>query len=341
MSWFRHTRLDAPLVRSLAWRGDELVDWLRGGETWRLDGSHVPGGPAWSEVTEGRHYDAVTTDTSGRWAAVFEKQGTQGELLLDGERIRSITRDDYHADAYAFPVALINRGARVLLAHCPARYDTLQLDDALTGRRLTESPDRTPRDVFHSRLAASPSGRWLLSAGWVWQPFDVVEWFDVDEALRTPRHLDAGSSLEPWNAEGSSAAWLDDATLLIGGGGSEADAWDEDADPERSILPMGVVAVDIASQRVTGRATLPGPAGRMMAAGPRHVVAFHGHPKLVSLDRGAVVHEWPELDSGRAVSSIALTSVPDPPIAMQPSRRRFAVASKEHVDVIEVLAEPP
>ena len=94
----------------------------------------------------------------------------QALLLHDGELIRELNRSHQQAGAYDYPIAL---GAlpdgRQILVHCPDAYNVLQIEDAATGERLTAGP-REPRDVFHSRLAISPDGQHLLSAGWYWQP---------------------------------------------------------------------------------------------------------------------------------------------------------------------------
>src|SRR6185437_17111881 len=54
------------------------------------------------------------------------------------------------------------------------------------------------QDIFHSRLAVSTDGRHLLSAGWIWQPFDTVEIYDLPLALEQLRALDAFTLDDPW-----------------------------------------------------------------------------------------------------------------------------------------------
>ena len=120
--------------------------------------------------------------------------GTKGLLLHNGKILRELNRSSYHANAYEYPVALFHEpGGRLLLAHCPEGYCRIELKEAETGRALTASADRKPSDVFHSRLAASPCGKRLLSAGWVWHPWGAVACFDIARALG--RRLHAGSAL--------------------------------------------------------------------------------------------------------------------------------------------------
>ncbi len=94
------------------------------------------------------------------------------------------------------------------------------------------SPKRKPSDFFHSRLAASPQGKRLLSAGWARHPWGVVMCFDFARGLADPCHFDYGYSVSTCSrnvylAEESSACWLDDDRIVIGASG-------ELEDPEES-----------------------------------------------------------------------------------------------------------
>ncbi len=72
-----------------------------------------------------------------------------------------------------------------------------------------------------------------------------------------------------------------------------------------------------------------------MTAGPHHVVTFFRRPRLIALATGKIVHEWTDIDSGEAVSSI-VRRLPRPPLALDPARARFAVAGKQGIDVITI-----
>jgi hypothetical protein len=154
------------------------------------------------------------------FAVIYERLGTKGLLLHDARIVRELDRSFYHANAYEYSVALFNDlDGRVLLAHCPGEYCRIELEEAETGRPLTASADRKPSDFFHSRLATSPHGRRLLSAGWLWHPLSVVAWFDIGQALADPHHLDSGDALprlfNPGLAEESSACWLDEDRIAV------------------------------------------------------------------------------------------------------------------------------
>ncbi|MCC6750302.1 MAG: hypothetical protein IT371_21740 [Deltaproteobacteria bacterium] len=348
-TWARVARLasEGHPATSLCWRGDDLVDWARGGATWTAERGFVAAGRSWGY---GR-LNAATTDPTGRWAVVHERTGTAGLLLRDGQVVRELHRSLYHADAYDYPVCLFSGPARrTLLAHCPDSYARLEIEDAETGERLTRSPARKEADFFHSRLAVSPGSRRLLSAGWVWHPWDAVVWFDLSAALGDPTLLDAlegaSCSRNVCLAEESSAAWLDDDLLLLGGSGAPEDpeeaAWANREYPGPRLRPNGLAIYDTALRRYVASLELGYPPGAMMPVGPQHVVTFFQHPRLVSLASGKVVHEWADLATGEAVSSIVLDR-PQPVLALDPPRARFAVGSPGGIDVvtIDVAKLPP
>jgi hypothetical protein len=231
----------------------------------------------------------------------------------------------------------------VLLAHCPKSYARIEIDDAETGERLTHSTSRKEADFFHSRLSVSPAGKRLLSAGWVWHPWDAVVSFDIEAALADPTLLDdlqgAASSRNVDVAEESSAAWVDDDTLLIGG--SDEAEYPEEAtalDAQRTgprLHPNGIAVFDVRAGAYTRSAEIGYPPGVMMPVGRHHVVTFFDCPRLVSLNSGRVVHAWSDLATGKVVSSI-VRSQPYPTFALDPVRTRFAVAVTGGIEVVTI-----
>src|SRR5262245_26485599 len=204
MALFTQSSFSAGGILSLCWRGDELVDWIGGGRAFAPDGTEQP-----ASVRYGYRFDAAIASLDGRFAVIYERLGTKGLLLHDGQLIRELDRSYYNADAYEYPVALFNDpNGRLLLAHCPRSYCRIELEEVETGRLFTETTDRKPSDFFHSRLAVSPRGKRLLSAGWLWHPLSLVASFDVAQALADPRHLDdwhrLPASFNPGLAEESS-----------------------------------------------------------------------------------------------------------------------------------------
>jgi hypothetical protein len=337
MALFRQSSFNATDIRSLCWRGDQLVDWVGGGRTFAVDGTEQP-----ARVNYGYRFDAATASPDGRFAVIYERLGTKGLLLHDGRIVRELDRSFAHADAYEYPVALFNDPeGRVVLAHCPGNYCRIELEEAETGRPLTASADRKPSDFFHSRLAASAHGKRLLSAGWLWHPLSLVACFDVAQALADPHHLDDRhsfpSSFNPGLAEESSACWLDDECIAVAASAEpEQDSVENDAGPR--LRSRGLAVYDVANQTCLQAFQLDEPPGTIMALGKRYVLSLYRHPKLVDLTTGKVIHVWTELQSGLQDGSIVWHLDEDarpPPTAFDQASNRFAIVNRDTVTVIE------
>jgi hypothetical protein len=190
------------------------------------------------------------------------------------------------------------------------------------------------------------SGTRLLSAGWVWHPWDAVVFYDVEAALADPKRLDsladvATNSQNVTLAEESAGAWQSDNCVLLGGS-EEAEDPAEAAElaHEPRLHPRGIAVYDVRAKKYISGFTLGEPPGAMMAVGMTHVIAFYRHPKLISLRTGKVLHAWDDLNSGLQTSSISRgLAFPPPPLAMDPLRCRFAVADQEHITIIQLNRE--
>ena len=108
-------------------------------------------------------------------------------VLKDGETLRQVDRRFYLAYAYEYPVALFHEPRRLLLAHCPKSYLCNRAGGGGDGAAAPATAEREPCDFFHSRLAASPHGNRLLSAGWAWHPMDIVNVSTVPSQIRADR----------------------------------------------------------------------------------------------------------------------------------------------------------
>jgi hypothetical protein len=252
-------------------------------------------------------------------------------VLRDGRLVREINRSYYHADAYEYPLTLLRlRSGREVLAHCPNEYCRLEIEDLVTGEPLTRSESRKPADFFHSRLVASPDGRYLASAGWLWHPMDAVSTYDVDAALADPTHLDGkGIGIGPW-AEESSATFTSDGRLLVALYGVE---------DEEGHLKAGarteLVTFDLNRPHKPSLTRIDGRLGTMMAVGLRHILALYEHPRLIDLTTGEVVCSWPHIESGLQTSSILQGTPADPPpIAMDRQGNRCAIADAAGITVL-------
>ncbi|MFD4603986.1 hypothetical protein ACFWPQ_38940 [Streptomyces sp. NPDC058464] len=313
--------------KSLVWQGDELVCAVGGGRRWGLDGMEQRAALDWAFP-----FDAGTASVSGPCAAVYQERGTKG-MLLDGERIvRELNRSYYHAPDYDYPLALGALGdGREVVVHCPDEYNVLQIEDAASGERLTAG-GREPQDVFHSRLGLSPDGRYLLSVGWVWQPFGIARVYDTALALSDPGALD-GEGLLPTAAvmsgEVTAGCWLDADRLVLAAGSEE---WDEE---ETAGLPPRHLGVWSVSE---GRWLHRSPAGDaepgvLLLPRGDQVISFPGHPRLLDTATGRVVAEWPEVGVP-AKSACFGRADPTPVAALHPDGTRLAVAQANRIALI-------
>jgi len=339
MALFKQSSFTATGINSLCWRADELVDWVGGGRAFALDGTERS-----TSVYYAYRFDAATTSPDGRFAVIYERLGTKGLLLHNGKVLRELNRSYYHADAYEYPVVLFHGpGGRLLLAHCPEDYCRIELEEAETGRALSSCAERKPGDFFHSRLAASPCGKRLLSAGWEWHPWSAVVCFDIALALTDPHHLDHVDHL-PYSgsvclAEESSACWLHDDCIAVAAS-NEPDDTEEgrNAGVGPRLLPRGLAVFDLARGTCLRSFQLDEPAGTTLAIGAHHVLSLYRHPKLIELSTGEVLHVWTELHSGLQDGSIVWGLEGDakpPPMAFDAARNRFAIVNGNAITVVE------
>jgi hypothetical protein len=338
---FRQVTIPVDRIQTLAWHGDALMDWAHGHRVIRLD----TGAEETRFTSYGSSFDAAVSAQDGRHAVIYQRVGTKGLLLRDGKLVRELTRSYYHAEAYEYPVGFTRLpDGRTGLVHCPSEYCRLEIEDALTGELLTGG-ERKPSDFFHSRPMGSPGGTMLLSAGWVWHPWDAVVFCNVEEALRDPKILDdlryLPNSRHVGLVEESAAAWIDDNCLVLAGS-------DEPEDPEEAaeagttprLRPCGLAVYDVRNGTCLSSVQLPEVAGTIMPVGRHHVVSFYKEPKLISLKTGAVIHRWSGVDSGQQMRSICGHSKKTlRPLALDSTRARFAVASDSSVTWVQLRTD--
>ena len=321
------TLIPATYVQSLCWQGDELVDWVRGGIRYRMDGTASS-----SLVSYGYRFDRAITSSDGQFSVIYEVLGTKG-LVLEGVKvIREINRSFYCANAYEYPIVLFALpDGRTVLAHCPEEYNKLEIEGVKTGERLTPRTGETA-DFFHSRLQASQDGRHLLSAGWVWHPIDALKVYDVAEAISHPAHLDADLDWEFTQASEIANAVFDSGSVLMTTGclGSKKESQEAGAMGDEQLGDYS-----LSEKRFLTIAPLEEPLGTLMPVGD-FVVGFYEHPKLVEVATGKIIARWPDLNTGNQNSSIGRDLDKILPLALDPANKRFAVADGAKITVIQL-----
>jgi len=330
---FGHHKIKAKTIKSLRWHGDSLIDWVAGAAIYHLDGKVEP-----VRVNYAYRFDAAVTSPSGRFAVIYEKLGTKALVLDKGKVIREINRSFYYANVYEYPIVLFRLpDGREVMAHCPEQYCRLEIDELATGERLTKSDNRKPRDLFFSRLATNTEGTMLLVAGWLWHPMDVVTVYDIEAALKGPQTLD-GQGIGIWVvSDDNSATFLNNQTIAVAEFSEKEEYENEDDENPRRVYESRTFRVyDLASRKQISSIETEKVIGTFMPLDSSTIVSFFEYPKLVSLETGKILHEWTELKTGKQTSSIIWGIEPVPPLALDPSHRRFAVATEEGIEVVQV-----
>jgi hypothetical protein len=315
--------LKGNLVRSLLWHGDDLVDWAGGGTRFKLDGSTIRAGIYWAY-----RFDRAVSSCDGRYQIIYETLGTKGLVLCNNKCVREINRSFYHAYVYEYPLVIFHLpDGRVAIAHCPNDYNKIEIEEIETGQKLTIREGEAA-DFFHSRLQVSPDGEYLLSSGWVWHPLDAVQLFRVRDVLQNPTVLDKSAHLElPEELfEVHAAAFQsNDSIIMVGNNGGEPGE-------EGPFL----IQYNLREGRVNLKTGMQEVAGTLMPVNSEYVMGFFEHPKLIEIASGKVVQSWPELNSGKQNSSIILDREMLPQLALDPARKRFAVADANGITVIQL-----
>lgn len=325
---FTTLRLDRDQVPvTLAWQGDSLVDVVGGEASVGLDATTVPGSVSWSYP-----FDRALVSAVSGTRIIYQATGTKALVARSRKTVRELNRSYYHANAYEYPVAMgrLDDG-REVIAHCPDGYNRIAIEVLATGERLASASEAAV-DLFHSRLSFSPTGRYLLSAGWVWHPYGVVAIYEVDLALRDSAHLD-GRGLIRWeavDAEVEAACWMGASTVFISGNPDE-EALNEEGDGLRP-GEVGLWSVD--EEAWLFRGTFTGHTGTVHRLGDR-ILSLYEHPKLIDPASLTVIAEWPELKSGHQISSIIWKQQPEP-FALDELNNRFAVAHGTDITVVEL-----
>ncbi len=325
---FVERKIKYPAVRSLVWQDGDLIDWVAGGTRFSSDGS-VTRPP----VSYAGDFDAAIATSTGDIAVVYKRLGTKAIVLNDGEVVREINRSYYQAHAYEYPLCLWEReGQPTMIIHCPGGYNQLEIEEAVSGQRLSNSGERNPPDFFHSRLSINPSGTHLMSAGWVWHPMDAANIYRLPE-FNAKSDLDTPYDTVDSANEISACSWVNDELILA------ANSESLEVDEEEEFAPGSLGCWSIKSRRWSKLSVPDTKLGQLMPLGEDYVVSFYEYPKLIRVSDGAVVSEWPHIHSGKQTSSIICHIDSLPPIAIDSSGLRFAVASDKDIHVVSFEAD--
>jgi hypothetical protein len=225
---------------------------------------------------------------------------------------------------------------REVIAHCPDEYNIIQIDTLDKGTRVTRRRGKA-QDYFHSRLSFSPDGRYLLSAGWIWHPWNGFAVFDIERALRDPRSLDreegAFGMISASRDEGevNAACWLNAMQLLL--------TTDQDGhylgEIEHEAPPCSGVRDVVAGDWIS-RSSVCNPQASLYPCAGGVLYVEHGHPHWWAPGRDAPL-VWRDVDVVASPDRMEREGIFHncPLLAVHPTEPRFAVVTEEEIVVFE------
>ncbi len=155
-------------------------------------------------------------------------------------------------------------------------------------------------------------------------------------------HLDKDDNVAPNSfnvslAEHSSACWQTNDRVLVGASvvPESPEEVVETGAHELRLRPQGIAVYEVSSRSYVKSVVLDEVAGTMMPLGANHAICFFKHPRIVSLYSGTTIAKWNDLDTGTQIDSIT-DNIKLPPLALDPENRRFAVAGKDEITVIQI-----
>lgn len=247
--------------------------------------------------------------------------------MKNGVIQREINRSFYYAHAYDYPIAMtIEPSGHAVLVHCPNSFDTIEVEDAETGRTLATK--KCAGMEFHSRLAVSRNGRYLLDAGWFWHPLGGAWVCDLTMLIEGSE--ESGSDIGfSFGAEIDSAAFLDDENIVI----TSTDEVINKEIPPTGLGPNRIGVWSIVNREWRSVAELSEPSGMLMPW-REWLIGFREHPKAIEITTGNIVHRWDHLYTGKQIGSIDLGNPEPPPMALDPQNGRFAVSGPTGITVV-------
>jgi hypothetical protein len=317
-------------AKSLGWLGDTLVDWVRGGRVYLLDGTIRESG-----VRYAYRFDSAKVSPTGEYAVLYEKLGTKGLLLKKGSVLREINRSFYQANVYEYPVEFFVRDGNTYLVHAPLEYCRLDFEEVETGKLVTDIPNRKPIDVFHSRLEVSPNAVYLMSRGWVWHPLDVITLFDINACFEDPHKLDANDLTPNFGAEISSASFIDDRTAIVGAAAGSLEFESGDAVPPKHIARWNLSAKTLLpAQRIED--TFGSEFGNLIAINDTYAWDLYKHLKLINLKTGIVETYYDDIPTGLQLSSIIHHVGDIPAVAYNRTTQTLAIGLQDRIEVLSL-----
>lgn len=312
-------------LKTISWVGTSIVDWASAGKRYTFDGK--------TELLCEYNYgfgDSAITSADGQYAFIYQKLGTKGLLLKNGNILREINRSYYCANVYEYPAAFVTLEDKTYLIHCPLKYCRLDFEDVETGEIITDAPNRDPFDFFHSRLEISPNGKYLMSKGWFWHPYDAIRVFNIMECIQQPELLDQSEIYPNVGTEIATASFIDDNTVLMGSSNEEA----TNDDLLENLPPNHIATWDIQSDQISSPVKMEFEFGNLYAINDQYAWDIYKFPKIVNIQTGEIRDQDESIASGLQNSSIIHHIEELPKVAFNHQTKQLAITNGDTIEII-------
>lgn len=307
-------------VASLVWAGDRLFDPI--GAPGLEIGNPLP---AWRKSPKTAYFDLPLSNRAGTDFCAYKQLGTKA-ILFNSQNEDELDRSYYHANVTPFPISFLSLNEPDDTLAYATEYDTLVLKPLLQDKQFP--PSHPADDFFHGRLEISPSGRWLMSHGWIWHPYSDIMLIDLDIVREDPSKLNSFKTAMMPEPEGC-AFLADDSVVLAPMPQDETYSWGEHDAQAKTLW-----VVEPSTRKVLHRVGVDVQPKRMMALGTTHVVDFEGYPKVIELAAGHIVLELSDLSTG-TTQSYPCAVHPTVPLALDPGNNRFAFGEGRTITIVE------
>lgn len=313
-------------LQTINWFQDKIVDWANAGTLYETNGQKSQ----LNKYTFGFNFDCAINSTDRKYVFIYQKLGTKGLLIKDGEILREINRSYYQADVFEYPATFLNHDNKTFLVHCPTSYRQLDFEEVETGKIITNVKQRKPADIFHSRLEMSPNGKYLLSKGWVWHPIDVVQVFKIEDCFSNPILLDKlDYSFPSVGSELSTASFMDESKILVGSSDEVIN------DENLANVPAKSIAIwDLHNNKFFNQLTPSFEFGNLFSIDKTFAWDIYKFPKIINLITGQIVDKAEDVYSGEQKSSILFDNKKQPQISFDQERKRLAIKDNEKVLIL-------
>jgi hypothetical protein len=313
-------------LQTVDWLEDKIVDWPNAGALYHLSGQKTQ----LNKYTFNFNFDSAIHSTNGKYVFIYQKFGTKGLLLKDGEILREINRSYYFANSYEYPAAFLTHGKKTFLVHCPISYCQLDFEEVETGEIVTNVKTRNPSDVFHSRLEISQNENYLLSKGWLWHPIDVIQIFQIEDCFANPLLLDKlDHSFPNVGVEICTASFINDSEILVG---SSDEVIDDDN--IANVPPKSIAIWNFHDNSFTNQKTPEFEFGNLFYIDQGLAWDIYKFPKIIDLATGQMVDKAEEVYSGGQRSSILFETAKHPQLSFDRNRKKLAIKEKDKVIIL-------